>query len=182
MGKENAAYQQILENEKVALHFITEEDTERILQWRNSPFVMKRFIYRIPLTKEDHENWLKNKVEKGLVAQFVVWDKGIEGGKPIGSTYLRDIDLEKKTAEFGIFFSEEARKGCGLGKAAQLLTLSYATTVLGLERITARILEDNTASLQMHLHNGFQLIEEQKEELLLDGERKTVVFLAYEAK
>ena len=53
---------------KVRIRKITEQDTDNIIKWRNSPDVNINFIYRRPLTREDHLNWLHKKVETGEVA------------------------------------------------------------------------------------------------------------------
>ena len=51
---------------------------------------MSHFIIRSPLTKEVPENWIKTKVEVGLVEQFIITIK--DSGKEIGSVYFKDID------------------------------------------------------------------------------------------
>ena len=164
-----------LENNLVSLRMMTSEDTDKIIAWRNSPTVMQRFLYRKPLTRADHLNWIHNRIETGEVVQFIIVVK--ETQQEIGSTYLRDINPVSKTAEFGIFIGENANGGHGYGSAAQQLTLSYAYEKLGLKQIKARILADNEASIRMHLKNGFQVLPEEKEEIVLDGEKKTVLFL-----
>lgn len=167
----------ILENNLVSLRFMTEEDTDKIIAWRNSPVVMKRFLYRKPLTREDHLSWIHNRIESGEVVQFVIVIK--DSRQEIGSTYLRDINHATKEAEFGIFIGESANGGHGYGSAAQQLTLRYAYENLGLKLVRARILADNEASIRMHLKNGFLLLPEKTEEMELDGEMKKVVFLEH---
>lgn len=177
MESKAGEYDMVLENNLVYLRMMTSEDTDKIIAWRNSPTVMQRFLYRKPLTREDHLNWIHNRIETGEVVQFIIVVK--ESRQEIGSTYLRDINHETKTAEFGIFIGEAVNGGHGYGSAAQQLTLCYANEKLGLKRIKARILADNEASLRMHLKNGFQLLPEEREEALLDGEKKTVLFLEH---
>ena len=62
----------ILRGQQIYLRPITAEDTELAVRWRNQPSVVANFLYRKPITREDHENWLANKVMKGLVHQFIV--------------------------------------------------------------------------------------------------------------
>ena len=68
---------------RVSIRKITEEDTDNIIKWRNSPDVNINFIYRRPLTREDHLSWLHNKVDKGEVAQFIIHSDELE--KDVGS-------------------------------------------------------------------------------------------------
>ena len=57
---------------EVTIRPITYDDTEDIIRWRNSDFVRSRFIDQTLFTKESHEKWLKNFVETGKVAQFII--------------------------------------------------------------------------------------------------------------
>lgn len=154
---------------------MTIEDTDNILKWRNSENVVKRFLYRKPVTREDHLNWIKTKVETGKVVQFIITIKETE--QEIGSTYLRDIDTANKTAEFGIFIGERTNAGHGYGTMAQYLTLKYAYEKLGLEEIQAEVIEDNEPSLKMNCRNGFHVVPELTKTMELDGELKNVLLL-----
>ena len=57
--------------EKVILRPITREDTPRIVRWRNTPSVVKNFIFREPFTEEMHNRWLDTKVASGEVIQYI---------------------------------------------------------------------------------------------------------------
>lgn len=154
----------ILEGERVYLRSITYDDTDMIVRWRNQENVIKYFFYRGEFTKESHENWLKTRVETGEVDQFVVVLK--DGDRPIGCTYLRDIDYENSKAEYGVFIGEEAERGNGIGKEILELTVRYAFDELKLHRVYARVLESNKPSLYCFLHCGFT-----QEALLRDTRR-----------
>ena len=93
-----------MERQKVHIRPITRDDTASVVAWRNKDFVRKNFIYQKPFTQEGHLTWLREQVEPGHVAQFIIC---LEDGTAIGSVYLRDIDREKKTAEYGVFIGEE---------------------------------------------------------------------------
>ena len=75
----------------VTIRPITYDDTDNIIKWRNSDYVRSHFIDQRLFTKESHEYWLRNMVETGKVAQFII----LLDGTPVGSVYLRDIDYEK---------------------------------------------------------------------------------------
>ena len=102
----------ILNGEIVNLREITELDTDNIIKWRNNPKVKKHFIYQEDFTRESHLSWYHNKVQTKEVAQFIIVNK--EEARDIGSIYLRDIDLENKRAEYGIFIGEDTRKRKGV--------------------------------------------------------------------
>ena len=158
--------------EKVYLREMTAEDTDDILRWRNADFVVKNFIYREPVTKEDHLNWIETKVKTGLVRQFILClcknDKGI------GSIYFRDIDNEAKTCEFGIFIGEPGMSGKGYGYEGQKLSMDIAFNDMGMETVDLRVLEDNKAALHIYEKCGFKVVDGQ-EEFTDAGER--VIFM-----
>lgn len=87
----------------IYLEPITDQYTSKIIKWRNSDNVKKYFLDREPLTEEKHRAWLKNKVETGQAAQYIIFE---ENDRPIGTVYLRDIDRVNSNAEFGIYIGE----------------------------------------------------------------------------
>ena len=78
----------------VYLRLMTEEDTDRIVAWRNSEAVRKNFIYRKLFTRESHENWIRTKVKTGEVVQMIICD--ISTDTPLGSVYIRDIARQNR--------------------------------------------------------------------------------------
>jgi len=155
---------------------MTSDDTDLIVNWRNQENVSKYFFFREKFTREMHENWIKSKIETGKVVQFVVCL--IENDMPIGSTYLRDIDKEDGTAEYGVFIGEESARGRGIGKEILGLTLEYAWKELGLNRIRARAISTNEASIQSFLHSGFKKDELIKSVVCSDGSTVDMVMMS----
>ena len=95
----------------IYLRLMTHEDTDRIVAWRNSDAVRKNFIYQELFTRRSHEHWIRTHVETGDVVQMIICD--LEGDKPLGSVYIRDIDRHHNKAEYGIFIGEESARGRG---------------------------------------------------------------------
>ena len=162
---------------KVTIRPITYEDTEDIIRWRNSDFIRSRFIYQELFTKESHEKWLKNFVETGKVAQFIILlDK-----KSVGSIYLRDIDYDKKCAEYGIFVGEESARGIGVGTKSTNLILKYAFEELNLKNVFLRVLKDNTDAKKSYEKAGFK--ENGRTEIVeINGNMREVIFMELEKK
>jgi len=164
-----------IEGERVYLRSITRDDTGNIVKWRNQENVKQYFFYRGPFNKESHERWLTEKVDTGIVAQFIVCQK--EDDRPIGCTYLRDIDYDNKKAEYGVFLGEEGVRGKGIGKEILKLTLKYAFENLELHRVYARVREDNMPSLCSFLNCGFEKEALLRESVYCDGKYLNVVIL-----
>ena len=162
---------------EVTIRPITYDDTEDIIRWRNSDFVRSRFIDQTLFTKESHEKWLKNFVETGKVAQFII----LFNEKSVGSVYLRDIDYDKKSAEYGIFIGEESARGNGVGTKSAALILQYAFEELKLEKIFLRVYKDNTGAVKSYIKVGFK-DNGRSERVNVNGESREVIFMELEKK
>ena len=162
---------------EVTIRPITYDDTENIVKWRNSEYVNSRFIDRRLFTKESHEAWLKTYVEAGKAAQFII----LLNGEAVGSVYLRDIDLDTKEAEYGIFIGEESARGKGVGTKSAKLILKYAFEELGLKKIFLRVLKNNPGAVRSYEKAGFKKID-RVDTLTVDGEMLEVIFMELEKK
>ena len=161
-------------NEQVTIRPVTEADTDRIIAWRNAPSVMAHFIYRTPLTRKAHLNWLHNRVETGEVAQFVIYD----GETAVGSVYLRDIDRNNQKCEYGIFIGDEDCRGKGIGTAAAKLALAHAFEELGLNRVYLRVFADNLGAIKSYKKAGFRYEGTFRQDVMIDGVGEDIVFMA----
>jgi len=161
-------------NEQVTIRPVTEADTDRIIAWRNAPSVMAHFIYRTPLTRKAHLNWLRNRVETGEVAQFVICD----GETEVGSVYLRDIDRDNQKCEYGIFIGDEECRGKGVGTAAAKLALAYAFEELKMNRVYLRVFADNLGAIKSYEKAGFRYEGTFRQDVMIDGVGEDIVFMA----
>lgn len=164
-----------IEGERIYLRPITIEDTDSVLSWRNDKRVVQNFIYRKPITREEHLNWLEEKVGTGKVLQFIICDK--ETDMPLGSIYLQNFEEENHKAEEGIFLGNQQTSGKGIGSEAGKLLVKFAFEQLGLHKLTARVLAYNMASRRMHEKAGYIQESYLRDELYLDGKYEDLVFL-----
>lgn len=166
----------VLSGNKVYLKSITDDDTVNIIRWRNSESVRKNFIFRKPFTDESQTKWLETVIRTGEAVQFIIYD--INDKKPIGSSYLRDVDKEHKKAEYGIFIGEESARGKGLGTETAQLMIKYAFEELSLHKIYLRVFSDNITARKSYEKAGF--IEEAylKDEIFIDGTYRDIVLMA----
>lgn len=162
--------------DRVALRPITDADTDHIVAWRNTPSVMQNFIFRQTFTPEMHRNWLVTKVATGQVVQYIIEDKA--DGRPVGSVYYRDIDPANHSAEYGIFIGEENARGKGFGTETARLFTEFGFTVLGLHRISLRLLAENLPARRSYEKAGFAEEGLFRDMVLLDGRYRDVVFMA----
>ncbi len=166
----------LIRGEKINLRPMTYDDTDNIVKWRANKRVKNNFLFRGEITKEVHVNWIKTMVETGEVVQFIIEEA--ESDRPIGSTYLRDIDREIGKAEFGIFIGEDDAVGRGYGTEAAKLIVNYAFSNLKLHKVYLRVLDENLVAKKSYEKVGFKEEGRFRDEVFLNGEYKDVVFMA----
>ncbi len=160
----------------IYLRKMTREDTDLIVEWRNSEAVRRNFIYRELFTRESHENWIRTKVETGDVVQMIICDAATD--KPLGSVYIRDIDRKHNKAEYGIFIGEASARGRGVGTATAKLMLRYCFEEEKLHRVYLRALSGNSAAVRSYEKAGFVQEGYLVDDVCIDGEYRDVVWMA----
>lgn len=166
----------VLTGVKVRLRPIKMEDTHLIVKWRNTEVVRSNFIFRQVFTPEMHETWMTTKVETGEVIQYIIED--LENGLPVGSIYFRDLDYTHESAEYGIFIGEDCARGKGFGSEAAKLFVEFGLKIVGLHRISLRVLSGNDAAYQSYRKAGFVQEGVFRHMVKLDGVFRDVVFMA----
>lgn len=159
----------------ISLRPIMDSDTEDIVRWRNNESVRSNFIFRGEFTAETHTNWLRTKVDTGKVIQYIMEDSLSK--RPIGSIYIRDININNKSGEFGIFIGEDSYRKKGFGTEATRLFLPYCFS-LGFHRIFLRVLAENMAAVRSYFKVGFKQEGIFRDMEFLDGEYKDIVFMS----
>lgn len=169
-----------MSKDNVYLRPMTAADTAKIVTWRNKDFVRRNFIYQKPFTEEGHMTWFREQVKPGRVAQFIICVEKEDAVREVGSVYLRDIDLETRVAEYGVFIGEEEALGRGYGTAAAKLALDYGFRTLHLQKIFLRLLEDNIGAKRSYEKAGFRMLEDRKEYVTLEQGVRGVFFMEIE--
>lgn len=167
-----------IDGEQIYFRPIIKEDTDMVLRWRNGEKVVKNFIYRKPISREEHLSWLENKVNTGLVQQFIICDKKTD--KALGSIYLQNYDEKESSVEEGIFLGEPEAFGRGIGVEATNMLVDYVFANMSCQTITARVLGYNMASRSMFEKSGFVQSAFYKKKYEFDGKQADLVF--YEKK
>lgn len=162
----------------IVLRQMEYKDTDYIVAWRNKERVRSHFIYREPFTREGHENWMHTMVETGKAVQFIICEKMTM--RPVGSVYFRDIDREKKEAEYGIFIGEDDAVGKGYGSETACLAVKYAFGEMGLEKLVLRVFTDNEAAVRSYEQAGFGRESVLEDVECSDGEKKDMFFMTLE--
>lgn len=164
----------IAEENNVYIRLMTIRDTENILKWRNSPFVVNNFLFRETLTEEMHEDWIRTKINEGKVVQFIIGDKSSE--TEVGSVYFKDIDEKCESCEFGIYM-DEAASGKGIGRVASMLAINYMFDEFDFDFINLRVLEKNEHAIHLYEKCGFKNTGESEMVQIDENTRENVLFM-----
>lgn len=159
----------------IYLRFMTHEDTEQIVAWRNSDSVRGNFIYQALFTKESHENWIRTMIDTGKVVQMMICESGT--GRAVGSVYIRDIDPVHHKAEYGIFIGEDDARGKGYGTAAAKLMIRYSFEELELHRLFLRVYAENEQAIRSYEKAGFVKEAYLHDDVFVNGRYRDIVLM-----
>lgn len=144
-----------MNDNRITLRELEERDAAQIVRWRNSDAVRRNLFTQTLLTEEQHLQYFRSVVLTGRCRQYVIV---MDGTPPldIGSVFLKNIDPEKKQAEFGIFIGEAQGRGKKLSGQATDAVLRIAFEELRLDRVCLSVVADNLPAIKTYLRAGFQ--------------------------
>ena len=139
-----------MDNDKIRLRALIKDDAKISWDWRNKENL--RYYYSghpFFVTLEKQEAWLDSLLGSDIPRTSFGIEE-IETGSLIGMSFLMNIDLIHRTAEFSIFIGEENAKGKGYGKEATLKTVEFAFMHLNLNRVSLKVQEDNYNAIKLY--------------------------------
>ena len=165
-----------LDGKLIRLRPLTEDDFPLIVKWRNNENVRKNFIYREEFDLEGQKRWKETMIDTGKVIQFIICEKD-SNDRPVGSVYLRDIDREKESAEYGVFIGEDDARGKGYGKEAALMMTDYARKDLGLKELILRVFVYNLSAIKSYENAGFVRTDYLQDVECSDGHKGDMIMM-----
>lgn len=79
---------------------------------------------------------------------FTIFEQ--DGYRPIGFTYLDNIDSRNRTASYNIVICEQDCRGKGYGTETTILMANYAFAVLGIHNLGLTVYEFNEAAIKAY--------------------------------
>lgn len=129
-------------------------DLEALRVWRNDR-ELSRFLTPLPeITPEAQAAWFE-RAEAGEGELTFAIDETERLKGLAGSVALYNVS--GKTAEFGRFLLRKEARGQNVGFIANTLALCVAFRVLGLEKITGFVHQENSAAIITYLKSGFTI-------------------------
>ena len=137
------------------------ENDESIWQLSNTQTPYSRFVIKQYL---DHSHKDIYEVKQ---LRLVISDKK---NKALGMIDLFDFDFKNQRAGVGILVKDEGKRNKGIGTEALQLLVDYSFNRLNLHQLYCHISENNKASINLFVKQGFKKIGLKKDWNLVDGE------------
>jgi UDP-4-amino-4,6-dideoxy-N-acetyl-beta-L-altrosamine N-acetyltransferase len=132
---------------------LTEEWIEQVRFWRNQSFVRQQMEYNAVITESSQKKWFKS-IQSDYSQQYFIF---FSGNIPVGVIHLSKINLEEKVADVGLFIGDAHFIGTGISLEASLFILELAFVQLKLEKLTAKVKNDNLAAIRYNELLGFRI-------------------------
>jgi RimJ/RimL family protein N-acetyltransferase len=115
----------------------------------------------------------------GDAADRAVWAiTRAEDGAYLGEVSLRELDAFNESMDFHIELGSAAVFGQGYGSEATKAVIDFGLDVLGLHRITLRVVDFNTRAQRVYAKIGFHPEGVLREAWYSDGEWSDVILMA----
>ncbi|GIN86010.1 hypothetical protein J6TS2_23960 [Heyndrickxia sporothermodurans] len=106
---------------------------------------------------------------------FTIYENDTQ--RPIGNTFLSDIDYKNRTAEFNIVIGEKEFRGKGYGTEAALLVLDYALNIVGLHNLFLKVFEFNKSAIRAYEKAGFIICGSRRQSHYIGGRYWDIIFM-----
>ena len=141
---------------RIVLRALTRDDAKITWKWQNEPIIKEFYSgHRFSVTYAKELEWYDFILaEESRTRVFGI--EIIENGKLIGMTFLKNVNIIDRTAEYAIFIGDTREHGKGYSKEATALTLEHGFKELGLNRIWLKVHEDNVPAIQLYKRFHFK--------------------------
>lgn len=143
----------------IKLRPATLEDCQLLLDWRNDPTTRGASLSTEEITFEVHSAWYTEALANNEMNIFIV---ETSDGEPVGTIRSANGTLGR---EVSVSIAREHRRKGFARQAIAILTSDPLTFV-------ARIRKGNEGSLKSFVENGFRIVSEKDDVLLLEKEAK----------
>ena len=166
----------VLESQSLILRGLGEEDIDKLLVFQNDHQLKKLTIsWPLPVSRTKVRSWLEALSQADDEVAFGIVKKDIN--ELIGVMRLMKIDWWHRKAELATYIGDPRYQDRGLGKEAWRVLLDWAFQDLGLHRVHARILSENSRTIRAVKSLGFQIEGTLREDIYQERRYKDVVVM-----
>ncbi|MBR9884475.1 MAG: GNAT family N-acetyltransferase [Oceanospirillales bacterium] len=136
----------------MCLDSLQQQDIERVRQWRNDPKISSLMLDQTHITQEMQQRWFERMSEAEdqcyLLARFK--------GEPVGVGSLIAIDPVAKVCEPGLYVYPDEYRGNIVPFCLAFALNDLAFERFELERLYARVLDENIAAIRFNQAMGYE--------------------------
>ena len=163
-----------LYTERLSLRAMHPIDAEDMFDYARRPEVTKYLLWRehkdVEYTR-DYLNYISGRYALGSFFDWALIDR--ESRRMIGTCGFTRIDTANNSAEIGYVLNPDFHRR-GLGSEAVRRILKFGFEELGLQRIEARFMQGNEASLALMKSVGMTFEGYMRDLMLVKGEYRTI--------
>lgn len=131
-------------------------DAETIVSWIGDEVAFRKWsadrFDHYPLTAEDLNRHYDGFADSDSFFEMTAFDEtGV-----VGHMIMRFIDEQKTVIRFGFVIVDDKKRGMGCGKRMLELAVKYAFEILGVEKITLGVFENNEPAHMCYKAVGFR--------------------------
>jgi len=159
-----------LQSQRVVLRPLNQDgDLDAYASWLNNAETTRYMASgRTPITTDELRDYIRSFARAPDGILFGMFD--LETETHVGNVALQTIDWHDCRGEIGIVVGEPSARGKGYATEAVGLVVQHAFTQLGLRRLTAGYVLENTGSARLFEKLGFKVEGTLREHFLLEGE------------
>lgn len=166
-----------MDNHRIYLRAFELDDYKTSIVWRNDSEIWNMLGGHKYFVSEAYEKkWVEDAIFNAKDIKLAICLN--ESNLYIGNVYLTDIDMINRSCESHILIGNKKYWGQGYAKEALEKLLKFAFNERGMNRITAYILETNTASIKMHKKIGYQQEGVMRDAVLKNGLFHNIIILS----
>ena len=151
-----------VEGDPVALHTITEDDYDFLVENRNRPAVRHGIAQSEPTSREEYREMIEEGEDDVAFLPCV-------DGEPVGYVWAFHINDVSRNALLGYWIAED-HQGTGYGTAMVDRMVEWAFRDRGLHKLWAHVIDHNDASRRVLEKNGFAHEGVLREQFWVEGE------------
>lgn len=159
----------------ISLRKLQQKDAPLMLEWMHDPSIACFFRFdAMSMTEKKCIEYIRTANSDENSKHFAIAD---ENDEYLGTISLKNIDKEKKEAEYAISTRKKAH-GTGSAMAATKEVLRIAFGELGLERVYLNVLSENGRANAFYLKAGFRFERREEHAVEIRGDRKSLNWYA----
>ncbi len=163
---------------ELRLRKITEDDLEKLMNWRMDPDITRYMNTDPKLTLEGQKKWFQKISQDETVRYWMIVVDGVDAGM----INLADLNLAKKESNWGYYIGEKKVRSLKLSMTLEWNLYDYVFETLGLQRLYNEVLSANEGVVKLHVMCGSKVDEIYPEHVEKNGVKYDVTAISITAE